>query len=173
VGPGRHWQSASSSANTEADIHFICSTNVFSNRPMCAAGPPKAIRQTHSIFSVSAILLVTRTVYSQCLPPYCSLVQYIISDWHPIGHTHSIFSVTGNLLVTRTVYSQCLPSCWEHTQYILSACRPIGHTHSVFSVTGILLGSRTVYSQCLPSYWSHAQYILSDCQRGRSARRGL
>jgi hypothetical protein len=45
------------------------------------------ISQTHSIFSVSANLLVTRTVYSQCLLTYWSHVQYILSVCDPIGHT--------------------------------------------------------------------------------------
>jgi hypothetical protein len=54
---------------------------------------------THSIFSVSAILLVTRTVYSQCLPSYWSHAQYILSVYLPFGHTHSIFSVSAILFV--------------------------------------------------------------------------
>jgi hypothetical protein len=116
----------------------------------------------HSIFSETGILLVTRTVYSQRLASHWSHAQYILRDWHPIGHTLSIFSVTVIPLITRTVYSQRLASYWSHAQYILSDCHPIGHTHSIFSETVILLVTRTVYSQRLASYWSHAQYILRD-----------
>jgi hypothetical protein len=64
------------------------------------------------IVALNPLITYVYTVYSQCLPSYCSHVQYILSVCHPIVHTYSIFSVPAILLVARTVYSQCLPSYW-------------------------------------------------------------
>ena len=46
---------------------------------LCESSPDLGLK-------VSAIPLVTSTVYSQCLPSHWSLAQFILSVCHPIGH---------------------------------------------------------------------------------------
>jgi hypothetical protein len=92
-------------------------SNVFSHTAVSyklERADPISKCRLHRIFSVSAILLVARIGYSQCLPFCWSPASNILSVCNPFGRTHRI--------------SQCLPFCWSHASSILSVCHSIGRT---------------------------------------------
>jgi hypothetical protein len=101
----------------------------------------------------SVSLLAACRVYYQRPASYWSLVENILSVWHPICRLLSIYSAAGILLAIRRVYSQCMTSYWPLIMCIRSAWHPSTRSESILSGPGILLATRRVYShEGLASY---------------------